>query len=170
MFNKDKFLGFLENNKIEYKIFNHPPLFTVEESKKIRGTIDGAHTKNLLLKNKKNDFFLFTCLESTKVDLKKLKKALQLKDLSFAKEKYLEELLNVKAGSVTPFGLLNDKKNQIIFFLDHSLNSYDTLNFHPLVNTSTINIKKSDFYKILKLYNKKINTINYDTYESDFRK
>ena len=36
--------------------------------------IEGGHTKNLFFKNKKNQFFLFSCIESTSVDLKKIKK------------------------------------------------------------------------------------------------
>ena len=57
MIDKTTLLKLLENQNIDYKIFHHPPLFTVKESKRIRGEIKGAHTKNLFLKNKKNDFF-----------------------------------------------------------------------------------------------------------------
>ena len=57
MIDKTTLLKLLENQNIDYKIFHHPSLFTVKESKRIRGEIKGAHTKNLFLKNKKNDFF-----------------------------------------------------------------------------------------------------------------
>ena len=56
--NKEKLVNLLKIKKIPYKIYEHEPLFTVNESKKLRGVIPGAHTKNLFLKNKKNIFFL----------------------------------------------------------------------------------------------------------------
>jgi Ala-tRNA(Pro) deacylase len=34
----------------------HPPLFSVEESRKLRGNLPGAHYKNLFLKDKKGLF------------------------------------------------------------------------------------------------------------------
>ena len=74
MINKTKLLQLLDNKKINYNIFDHPPLHSVKDSINMRGAIDGAHTKNLFLKNKRNNFFLFSCLESTIIDLKLLKK------------------------------------------------------------------------------------------------
>ena len=50
---------------------DHPPLFTVEESQALRGTIPGGHTKNLFLKDKKGALFLVTALEDAAIDLKR---------------------------------------------------------------------------------------------------
>ena len=110
-------LKLLNETNIDYSLYNHPPLFTVNDSMKFRGDIGGAHTKNLFLKDKKKKFYLFSCLESTKIDLKLLRKRMNLNNLSFASETYLRELLNVKPGAVSPFGLLNDteKKNKFLF-------------------------------------------------------
>ena len=118
MFTDSSLLKLFDNSDFDYKLYRHPPLFTVEDSKKMRGKIKGAHTKNLFLKNKKNKFYLFSCLESTEINLKTLKQNLNLGNISFASEKYLNELLNVKPGAVTPFGLLNDKEKKIMFFFD----------------------------------------------------
>ena len=166
MINDKSLLRLLDENNIQYVLYAHPPLFTVDDSKKLRGNINGAHTKNLFIKNKKNNFYLFSCLESTKIDLKLLKKSLDLGSLSFASEKYLHELLGVRPGAVTPFGLLNDNKKKIKFFFDLKLNSFDSLNFHPLVNTATINIKKNDFYNFFKINNIIINLVDFDTYDT----
>ena len=156
----------LVKKNINYTLYNHPPLFTVDDSKRLRGKIDGAHTKNLFLKNKKNNFYLFSCLESTKINLKILKEKLNLGNISFAGEKYLHELLNVKPGAVTPFGLLNDSTRKIKFFLDLKLNDFDSFNFHPLVNTATINIKRNDFYNFLKINGITINLFSFETYNT----
>ena len=53
MFDKNSLINLLESNSISYKITEHKPLFTVEDSKNLRGSIDGAHSKNLFLKDKK---------------------------------------------------------------------------------------------------------------------
>tara|TARA_Y100000590_G_C15359604_1_gene878392 strand:- start:265 stop:777 length:513 start_codon:yes stop_codon:yes gene_type:complete len=167
MINSLSLKDILDENNIKYSTFVHPALYTVDDSKKMRGKIDGAHTKNLFLKNKKNEFFLFSCLESSRIELKLLKKNLNLGNISFAKEEYLNNLLGVKPGSVTPFGLLNDLEKKIKFFFDSKLEKYQSFNFHPLINTETINIKKNDFYNLFKIYNITINLINFETYGSD---
>ena len=148
---------------IIYYIVTHL-FFTVNDSMKFRGNIEGAHTKNLFLKDKKKNFYLFSCLENTIIDLKFLRKRMNLNNLSFAGEKYLSELLNVKPGAVSPFGLLNDIEKKINFFLDLKLDRLNSFNFHPLDNTATINIKRGDFYKLFKINNITINLFNFETY------
>ena len=166
MINSKSLTKLLDENKINYKLYLHPPLFTVDDSKQLRGKIDGAYTKNLFLKNKKDNFFLLSCLENTKIDLKSLSKKIKLGNLSFANEKFLYKFLKVEPGSVTPFGLLNDSKNEIKFYLDLKLNDFNSFNFHPLINTATINIKKNDFYNFFKINNININLINLITYDT----
>ena len=121
MINEKYLIELFDTHNLKYKIYTHPPFMTVNDSKKMRGKIEGAHTKNLFLKNKKNYFFLITCLENTLVDLKLLRKNLNLGSMSFASKKYLNELLNVNPGAVTPFGLLNDINRKIKFFIDIKL-------------------------------------------------
>ena len=99
------------------------------------------------------------------VDLKLLQKNLNLGNLSFAGEKYLKELLNVNPGAVTPFGLLNDINHKIKFFFDINLNNFEIFNFHPLVNTSTISIKKEDFFNFFNINNICIYLLNLTTFE-----
>ena len=121
-----------------------------------RQEIRGAHTKNLFLKNKKNNFFLFSCDENAKVDLKLFSKSIDAKNLSFANAEYLEKFLGIKPGSVSPFALLNDKDNVVRFYFDERLFNSEIINFHPLINTTTISIKTSEFINFLLENNKKI--------------
>src|SRR5947199_8263427 len=55
--------AFLDRLGIAHATVTHPALFTVEQSRELRGTIPGAHTKNLFLKDKKGARFLVTALE-----------------------------------------------------------------------------------------------------------
>jgi len=162
--NKSDLLTKLSMHNIKYDVCEHQPVHTVLESKKLQGKIEGAHTKNLFLKNKKNNFFLFSCQESTVVDLKKLNKVLGLGNISFARDLYLKDMLGVQPGSVTPFGLINDKNNEIKFFLDKKILFHKKVNFHPLVNTSTVSLDIKDFLLFMKKNNKLVNIFNFDNY------
>ena len=167
---KNSLLIYLNNKGISYVSHEHSPLFTVKESLEKRGKIIGAHSKNLFLKNKKNIFFLFSCLENTNIDLKKLSRSLQIGNISFAKEGALYELLGVNPGSVTPFGLLNDVENKVKFFLDIKFFSYESVNFHPLINTNTINLNVKDLFDLLLENKKDVNIIDFNEYSLIDRK
>ena len=164
MLSEKKLLTLIEEKGLDFKLYTHEPLSTVAESIKYRGTIDGAHSKNLFLKNKKNEFFLFSCLENTKINLKEISKSLKIGNLSFAKENYLKECLGVIPGSVTPFGLLNDIENKVIFFCDSKFLKNQIVNFHPLTNTSTIGMKIEDFINFLIENKKKVNIYDFTNY------
>ena len=164
MLTKTDLLQLLRGKSINFQIHQHEPLFTVEDSENLRGEIDGSHSKNLFLKNKKNSFFLLSCDENAKVDLKKFSLSINAKNLSFANEKYLEKYLGIKPGSVSPFALLNDRENIVEFYLDEKITKSEIINFHPLVNTTTISIKTNDFINFILENNKKINIFSLETY------
>ena len=121
MLTKKDLLEILSAKALDFQIHDHDPLFTVEDSEKLRGEIKGAHTKNLFLKNKKNNFFLLSCDENAKVDLKRFSKSIEAKNLSFANSEYLEKLLGIKPGSVSPYALLNDNNDVVEFYLDETI-------------------------------------------------
>ena len=156
MLNSDQLVNTLRERKYDFKIHKHDPLFTVGDSNKLRGIIKGGHSKNLFLKNKKNNFFLLSCEEHTEIDLKKNSKSLNLGNISFAKEEYLIQLLGIKPGSVSPFALLNNQENNIIFYLEKTLYDCDLINFHPLVNTLTITMFTEQFIEFMIENKKKI--------------
>jgi Ala-tRNA(Pro) deacylase len=123
----------------------HPPLYTVEESQALRGTIPGAHTKNLFLKDKKDAIFLVTAPEDAEIDLKSLHHRIGASGrLSFGKPELLLETLGVTPGAVTAFGVLNDRDRRVTLVLDKALMTNAALNCHPLVNTATTTISRDD--------------------------
>ena len=77
---------------------------------------------------------------------------------------YLKNILGVKPGSVTPFGLINDQNNEIKFFLDKQILYHKKVNFHPLVNTSTVSLDTKDFLLFMKKNNQLVNIFNFDNY------
>jgi Ala-tRNA(Pro) deacylase len=129
---------------ISAKTQDHPPLFTVEESRALRGKIPGAHTKNLFLKCKKGAFWLIVALEEAVIDLKRVHTILGSGRLSFGKPEMLLETLGVPPGSVTPFSIINDNQGRVTIVLDEAMMSHEVLNFHPLENTATTTISRED--------------------------
>ena len=135
---------------IETTTREHPPLFTVEQSRELRGEIPGAHSKNLFLKDKKGRIFLLVAEESTPIDMKGLHRLLGSARLSFGKPELLEDVLGVIPGAVTPFGVINDTQKRVSVVLDETLLRHDILNFHPLENTATTAISSEDLLIFLK--------------------
>ena len=156
MLNSDQLINTLKEKKYDFEIHKHKPLFTVEDSNRFRGAIKGSHSKNLFLKNKKNNFFLISCEELDQINLKKISKSLNLGNISFAKEEYLNQYLGIKPGSVSPFALLNDKKNDVVFYLEKNLFESQLINFHPLINTLTITMFTNKFIDFMIESGKKI--------------
>lgn len=135
---------------IAHSTIEHPPLFTVEDSKRLRGDIPGAHTKNLFLKCKKDRLWLVVALESTDVDLKRFHHVIGSGRLSFGKPELLRESLGVEPGSVTPFALINDTETRVSVILDAAMMAHETLNFHPLANTATTTISREGLLAFLE--------------------
>ncbi len=128
----------------------HAPVFTVEEAKQLRGKIDGGHTKNLFLKDKKDRLFLAVTLEDVPVDLKALGELVGARGrLSFASADLLREHLGVEPGSVTPFALFNNRTRSVTPVLDEAMLEVSPLNFHPLENTATTAISSDDLLKFV---------------------
>ena len=165
MIKKSDLIEMLLKKEILLTQHEHAALFSVEDSKEKRGIIDGAHTKNLFLKNKKNYFCLFSCEEKSQVDLKNFSKSINAGNLSFAKREYLNKFMGIEPGSVSPYGLLNDISNAIEFFLEYKLYKSEKINFHPLLNNSTVTLKTPDFIKFMVENNKKITIFSLEKYE-----
>ena len=156
MYNSFELIKILKKGNYNITVHQHDALYTVQDSKKLRGEIKGAHSKNLFLKNKKNEFFLLSLEEANKIDLKKISKSLKLGNVSFAKQEYLEQFLKIKPGSVSPFALLNDNEAFVNFYLEKTLYESKFVNFHPLINTFTITIETNNFIEFMIENNKKI--------------
>jgi Ala-tRNA(Pro) deacylase len=146
----DSLLAALDSLGIAHETVSHPPLFTVEQSKQLRGAIPGAHTKNLFLKDKKGKLFLVTAVENTQIDLKRLHEVIGGSGrLSFGSAEQMVAHLGVEPGSVTAFGVINDTAGAVTMILDARLEAFGRINGHPLVNTMTTGVSYADLLKFL---------------------
>jgi Ala-tRNA(Pro) deacylase len=156
----------LEANGIAFAHHTHPPLFTVADSQALRGELPGGHVKNMFMKDKKGAIWLATCLEHRQIRIRDLEKEIGAKGLSFGREELLWEVLGVRPGAVTPFGLINDRAAQrVSVALDQQLLEYDPLNFHPLHNEATTTVGRAGFLKFLELTGHKPVVVDFDRLE-----
>lgn len=152
--------AFLCNLGIETTTVRHPALFTVADSQNLRGEIAGAHTKNLFLKDKKDNYFLLTVEENAAVDLKSIHGQIGAASrVSFGKPEALLALLGVTPGAVTLFGLINDTSRKVRFFMDENLLAQDIVNAHPLTNEATTSIRTADVLKFAEATGHAINLL-----------
>ncbi|WP_026380514.1 prolyl-tRNA synthetase associated domain-containing protein [Afifella pfennigii] len=143
-------MAFLDGLAIKTETVEHPPLFTVAESQRLRGELPGGHTKNLFLKDKKGAVFLLVAEEEADIDMKSLHRVIGSARLSFGKPELLEALLGVTPGSVTPFAVINDAEQKVEVILDEALLAHAELNFHPLDNSATTRIARGDLIAFLE--------------------
>jgi Ala-tRNA(Pro) deacylase len=140
----------LEALGIAARSFEHPAVHTVEEAKALRGTLAGAHIKNLFLRNKKGRMWLITCQEDREIDLKALGERLGAGRFSFGSAERLMNYLGVAPGAVTPFAVINDRQKEVAVVLDSALPGQEPVNCHPLVNTMTTAVSGRDLVRFLE--------------------
>ena len=120
--------AFLDRLGIAHTTVSHPPLFTVEESRALRGRIPGGHTKNLFLKAKTGALFLVVALEDARIDLRRLHHRLDTGRFSFGSADLLRAALGVEPGAVTPFAAINDVEGAVSVVLDAPMMRHAQLN------------------------------------------
>ncbi|TAJ71330.1 MAG: prolyl-tRNA synthetase associated domain-containing protein [Phenylobacterium sp.] len=150
MVTRNELLTFLAAAGVEAVTHDHPAVFTVGEGADIKARIPGAHTKNLFLKDARDELWLISAECHAKIDLKRLHHVIGSGRLSFGNEALMEATLGVTPGSVTAFALINDKARRVRFVLDRTLAEADLVNFHPLTNTATTTVSAAGFRKFLK--------------------
>ena len=108
----------LDKLGISYVRYEHEPVFTMEGLSKV-GIDDGMHCKNLFTRNKKGDVhYLIIVAHSKRVDLKSLSGQIGSAGLSSASEERLWRYLGLTTGAVSPFGLINDRDQDVKVLID----------------------------------------------------
>jgi Ala-tRNA(Pro) deacylase len=146
---RDTLLAWMAGRGIEQTTHDHPAVFTVDEGHEIKAAMPGAHTKNLFLKDKKGRLWLISARQDTVIDLKAAPRTIGSDRVSFGNEALMFETLDVRPGSVTALGLINDVDRRVTFVIDRRLWEADIVNFHPLTNTATTALSQSAFRRFM---------------------
>ncbi len=142
---------FLDSLGIAHTTKRHEPVFTVAESVALRDEIPGGHTKNLFVKDKKDNYFLLTVEEHATVDLKTVHTIIgAASKVSFGRPEKLMEYLGVIPGAVTAFGVFNDTGRNVKIIIDADLMADEIINCHPLTNDATTSIASKDLLRFIE--------------------
>lgn len=138
---------------ISYDLYEHPPVFTAEEAATHWRDLPGKAVKNLFLRNKKGDRHYLVILGIEKqADLRHLVKVIGDDRLSFGSPERLMKHLGVTPGSVSPFGLINDRDRAVRVIVDSDLKTADRLIFHPNDNRASLTITGADFVRFVETH------------------
>lgn len=154
---------FLDSHAIDHKTVEHAATFTVEEGRHLKASMPGGHSKNLFMKDKDGTLVLISAWADSQLRLNQLHKLIGTRRLSFASAELMLDCLGVVPGSVTAFGLMNDHDGRVRFIVDSDLLRFDTLNFHPLVNTATTAISRAGLHQFLAATGHALTEVNFQS-------
>lgn len=141
----------LETLQIPFVRVDHEVTATIEDCHGVDALLGIELCKNLFLCNaQKTSFYLLMMPGTKQFKTKDLSKQIGSSRLSFAKQEYLEDLLDLTPGSVTILGLMNDKENRVQLLVDEDVAACEYIGCHPCINTSSLKLSTRDvLYKLL---------------------
>ena len=136
---------FLDKLGIKYERYEHEPLMTIEEAAELDKKIGLEICKNLFLSTRHStEFYLLLMQGSKKFNTGKVSKQIGVPRMTFADDVHMLEYLDIRPGSVSPLGLINDKGNNVGLLIDEDVLNMEKIAVHPCVNTATLVIETSD--------------------------
>ncbi len=159
---KEDIYKLLEDEGIWHEIDEHEAVWNMEDLANANLKYPEYDAKNVFVRDdKKQNYYLITVKDDKRVDLKKFREDYETRKLSFVSENDLMEILGLIPGSVSPFGLLNDKECKVKFYLDKAFVESDKgiLGIHPNDNTATVWIKANDLVDIIKKHGNEVNVV-----------
>lgn len=136
---------FLDELGIGYVRVDHEPAMTMDACAEIDEALQATVCKNLFLCNQQaTQFYLLMMPGDKKFKTKELSKALGVSRLSFAKEEYMLEFLDITPGSVSVMGLINDKDKRVRLVIDEEILTGEEIGCHPCINTSSMKFPMKD--------------------------
>lgn len=143
MLGKDEVLKLLEEREIPFSCEEHDAVLNMAESGMLTLSVEGARCKNLLLQDKKEQYFLIVTTSAKSLDLVAIAETIGSKRLSFASADTLFELLGIRTGSLSPLALVNDDAKRVQLVIDAALAGEAVFLFHPLENNASVSLSRS---------------------------
>lgn len=136
---------FLDKLGIKYERYEHEPVMTIEEAAELDKKMGLEICKNLFLSTRHiTEFYLLLMQGSKKFNTGKVSKQIGVPRMTFADDVHMLEYLDIRPGSVSPLGLINDKGNNVGLLIDEDVLNMEKIAVHPCVNTATLVIETSD--------------------------
>ena len=136
---------FLDSLWVAYQRIDHEAAMTMEACEEIDKMLDATICKNLFLCNRQEtSFYLLMIPGDKKFKTKELSSQIGSARLSFAKDTYMEEFLDITPGSMSVLGLMNDKENRVQLLIDEDVLRGKYIGCHPCINTSSLRLRTED--------------------------
>ena len=146
-----KLYQLLESLNIPFEYIEHPAAPTVEIAREYWKVYDAQHCKNLFFRNHKGNRHYLVVMEcSQDLNIHELEKRLKQGKISFASEQRMLKYLGLQAGSVSPFGLINDSEHHVYVFFDKQLQQAQKISFHPNDNRVSLIIPAAGFWQYME--------------------
>jgi Ala-tRNA(Pro) deacylase len=138
-------ISILKEFEIPYDSHQHVAVHTCEQAYAAIPDDGAVQTKNIFLRDKRGrrHLLLVTSCEKA-VDIKRFADQADADHLSFASPERLMKYLGVEPGSVTVLGLINDAEHAVELYVDADIWNTPRWRCHPLVNTATWVISRTD--------------------------
>lgn len=160
MTREETVLSYLREREIPFECYHHPEGKTIGEARRWWRDDGSLHCKNLFLRNHRGDRHYLVCLHCDhRLDIRDLESRLKARlagrgepscgKLSFASARRMQHYLGLEPGSVSPFGLINDREGHVHLFLDERLSQASALSFHPNDCRATVVIGREAFGRYL---------------------
>ena len=138
----------LEQLNIPFKRMDHEPMATIEACQGVDKILGIHMCKNLFLCNRQEtNFYLLMLPGHKKFKTKDISKQLGVARLSFAKDAYMEEYLDITPGAVNVLGLMNDHENHVQLLVDEDVLHAEYFGCHPCINTSSLKLRTKDVFE-----------------------
>ena len=136
---------FLDKLNIEYERIDHEAAMTMDVCAEIDEALGAMICKNLFLCNRQETtFYLLMIPGDKKFKTKELSSQIGSARLSFAKDTYMEEFLDITPGSMSVLGLMNDEENRVQLLIDEDVLRGKYIGCHPCINTSSLRLRTED--------------------------
>ena len=141
----EKIEKLLSQNKIEYQIFEHAPVYTSLQAAQIRNEDPSIGAKSIVAKADGQPV-LVVVPGDKKIDIKKFKRIFTVKDLRLATADEVFKICGIEIGAIPPFGNVIN----LPIYLDKTLAAKPEIVFNAGLHTVSIKMKTADFVLLVK--------------------
>ena len=146
---------------IPFQIVEHEPVLTTEQADRFIEGIEGVRTKTMFLTNKKKrNFYLVIIDDAKRLDMDVFEEIVEENRIKMASAETLNDKMMLLPGTVSPFGLLNNRDKDIQVYFDQEIVSEERMCFHPNTNEKTIFVNTEDLFTFLKAIGYEAHVIN----------
>lgn len=152
----------LDSLGIAYRRIDHEAIFTAEGCAWVKRLLGIPICKNLFLTDRcRTAYYLLLMPGEKRFSTREFSHLIGSSRLSFAPEEDLLRLLNLTPGSVSVFGLMNDRDNRVSLYIDDDVLAYEGFGCHPCINTTSLRFSTDDLlHRILPAMHHDFHTVH----------